>query len=383
MTGFFTSPRVAWGPGAVEQLSGLGARRAFLVVDPSVAASGGQRRVVEEFAKSETVVEVVTATADPDHLDAVEALARRLRDFGPDWIVVVGGGRTVDGTKAARLRFELPERSPLPVAPVLELPDPPRSRLVAIPTTSGSGSDASWAVDLVGPDGEPFELAHRSLVPEWTVVDAAFSATLSNDLRRDGGVEALAQAAEAYVSAWSNPFSDALALSVVRTVLERLPHAIRWSDDPEAKEELQYAATLAGLAASNAQRGVAHALARALVAPTGLPYARLLGVALPAVLDFDHPSARDRLESLANAVRRSDESSPVPLATRVRKFYDAVRFPTDLPAAGASIERVTEEKARIVARVLRTPGVLANPRVPSTADVEGLLAALLGGPSPR
>ena len=383
MTGFFTSPRVAWGPGAVEQLSGLGARRALLIVDPVVAGAGGHRRVAEELVKSETVVEVVTAASDADHVSVVETLARRFTDFGPDWLVAVGGGRTLDGVKAARLLYERPDLSLRSVSPVFELPEPPRSRLVAIPTTSGSGSEASWAVDLVGSEGEPFELAHRSFVPDWAIVDATFSETLPNDLRRDGGVEALGQAVEAYLSAWSNPFSDALALSVSRTMFERLPHAIRWSDDPEAKEEAHYAATLAGLAASNAQRGVAHALARALVAPTGLPYARLLGIALPSVLDFDQPSARDRLESLGSGVRRPDETSPVPLASRLRKFYELLRFPADLGAAGVPPERLTDDRARIVARVLRTPGVLANPRVPSAADVDALLTSIATGPAAR
>ncbi|MGA8710609.1 MAG: iron-containing alcohol dehydrogenase [Thermoplasmata archaeon] len=383
MTGFFTSPRIAWGPGAVEQLSGLGARRALLVADPVVAAHDGHRRVVEELAKSETVVEVFLAGPDPDRLDAVGDLAQRLTGFAPDWLVAVGGGRTLDGAKAARLLLERPGLSLSALPPVFELPDPPRCRFVAIPTTSGSGSEASWSVDLRSVEGDPFELAHRALVPDWAIVDVAFAETLPNDLLRDGAVEALAQATEAYLSAWANPFSDALALSVARTVLERLPHALKWSDDPDAKEALHCAATLSGLAASNAQRGVAHALARALEAPTGLPYARLLGIALPYALDFAHPSARDRLESLGAAMRRSDESSPLPIAARVRKFYENIRLPTDLKAAGVAPERLAESRASIIANALRSPGVLANPRVPSGPDLEVLLTSMTVGATVR
>src|SRR5208282_5701123 len=109
----------------------------------------------------------------------------------------------------------------------------------------------------------------------------------------------------------------------------------------DAKEALHGAATLAGLAASNAQRGVAHALARALVGPTGLPYAHLLGIVLPYALDFDHPAAR------------------------VRKFYENIRLPTDLKAAGILPEQLDAHRGSIVANALRLPGVLANPRVPS------------------
>jgi alcohol dehydrogenase class IV len=383
MTGFFTSPRIAWGPGAVEQLSSLGARRAYLVVDPAVASRRGHHRVAEELAKSETIVEVFESGTEPDRLDSVAELAKRLTVFAPDWLIAVGGGRSLDGAKAARLAFERPDLSFSALTPVLEMPDPPRCRFVAIPTTSGSGSEASWSVDLRSTEGELLEIAHRSLVPDWAVVDVAFAETLSNELRRDGAAETLGQAVEAYLSAWANPFSDALALSAARTVLERLPHALRWSDDPDAKEALHGAATLAGLAASNAQRGVAHALARALVGPTGLPYAHLLGIVLPYALDFDHPSARDRLEALGASVRRPDEASPVPIAARVRKFYENVRIPTDLKAAGIPPERLEEHRASIVAQALRMPGVLANPRVPSAPDLGALLTSVMVGGSVR
>jgi alcohol dehydrogenase class IV len=383
MTGFFTSPRIAWGPGAVEQLSGLGAKRAFLVVDPAVAARKGHLRVVEEFAKSESTVEEFTVGPEPDRLDSVGQLAKRLTDFAPDWLVVAGGGRAIDAVKAARLGFERPDLALPALTPVFELPEPPRCRLVAIPTTSGSGSEASWSVDLWTTDGDPVELANRALVPEWAIVDVAFTESLSNDLRRDGGVEALGEAVEAYLSAWANPFSDALALSAVRTLLDRLPHALKWSDDPDAAEAVHCAATLAGLAASNAQRGVAHALARALVRPTGLPYAQLLGIVLPYVLDFDHPSARDRLETLGASVRRPDESSPLPLAGRLRKFFENVRLPPDLRAAGVAPEQIEEHRSRIVAHALRIPGVLANPRVPSAHELDALLTSVMVGATGR
>lgn len=380
MTGFFTSPRVAWGPGAVEQLSGLEARRAFVVVDPNVVSRNGQHRVLEELSKSQTTVETVTAPVHADRLEEVEGVAAKARAFSPDWIVGVGGGRTLDLAKAVRLLVEAPTLTLSSLTPVFELPDPPRCRCVAIPTTSGSGSEASWAVDLRNSDDEPVELAHRSLTPDWALVDAGFAETLSNEQRRDGGAEALGQATEAYLSAWANPFSDALAVAVARTVFERLPHALKWSDDPEAKEALHYAATLSGLAASNAQRGVGHALARALMPVTGRSYGELVGILLPHVVEFDRPSARDRIEAMATALQRPDDRTAVPLGTRLLRLYDVIRLPSSLVAAGVDAAKVEENRRTIVANTLRSPGVLANPRVPAPADVELLLTAALTSP---
>jgi len=378
MTGFFTSPRIAWGPGAIEQLSGLGARRAVVVVDPTVARAGGHRRVVEELAKSETVVEVVDDLALPDRPEELDRLVARLRGAGADWVVAVGGGRVIDATKAARLLAERPEGPAASFSPVVDLPDPPRMRAVAVPTTSGSGSEASWTADVWAPDGTPVELAHRALVPDWALVDPAFAQSLSSELRVEGALETAAQALEAYLSAWANPFSDALAADALATVLERLPHALRWSDDPDAKAALHFAATSAGLASSNAQRGLAHALARALVGPTGLSYGRLIGTVLPAVLEFDRPSARDRLEALTTAVVRGEGATRVPLASRFARLFETFRFPTDLVAAGADPERLRAARGTIVAHVLRSPAVLANPRVPSAEDVGRLLDTVTG-----
>jgi alcohol dehydrogenase len=381
MTGFFTAPRIAWGPGAIEQLSGLGARRALVVVDKSVAQRAGERRVIEELAKSDTHVEVVGDLDEPDHVGSVVRLTERIRTHAPDWLVAVGGGRTIDSAKAARLAAELHGVPIEQVTPVHEVADPPRVRLVALPTTSGSGAEASWTADLIAEDGTPIEVAHRAMVPDWALVDAGLAAGLSADRIVDGAFEAATLAVEAYVSAWSNPFSDALAIDAATTVVRRLPHAIRWSDDPDARAALHYAATVAGLASSNSQRGVGHALARALLEPSGLAYGRLMGMVLPLVVEFDHPSARDRLEALAVAVTSPEENGRVPLPVRLRRLGELAHLPANLRAAGVSTDRVTSAREQVVARTLRSPAVLANPRVPNAEEVQRMLDALLGLPA--
>jgi alcohol dehydrogenase class IV len=378
VSGFFVAPRLAWGPGALEQLSGLGARDAVLLVDPAVAARDGSRRVVEELAKSDTTVEVVDAGSRPHAIDEVDRLASGRSGHVPDLLVAMGGGRTIDAAKAVRLRWTRPDLSLASLPPLWEPPADPRVTLVAVPTTSGSGADASWAADLRAPDGAPLELAHRSFVPDWTLVDPGCAAALDRAAVLDGGLEALGLASEAYLSAWANPLSDALALDAAATVTHRLPHAIRWSDDPDARAALHYAATSAGLAASNAQRGLAHALARAMEGTTGLSYARLVGILLPRVLEFDHPSARERLETLAERARERDERGELSLAHRLRRLYEQLGFPSTVRAAGGSVDAGSGALETIVAQTLRSPATLANPRVPTRDDVSALVTGALG-----
>jgi alcohol dehydrogenase class IV len=382
MTAFFTSPAIAWGPGAVEQLSGLAVRRALVLADPAVARGVGLRRVEEELGKVAATVETVADIPTPDHVAALTGLIDRARASAPDCVVAVGGGRCLDGAKALRLALECPELSLDALPGVLPLPETRAVQLVAVPTTSGSGAEASGTADLVGSDGGLLELSHRRLGADWALVDPEFSASLPPSELVPCALEAAALAIEAYVSAWSNPFSDALALDAAATVVRRLPHAVKWSSDPDARSAVHYAATCAGLAVSNAQRGVAHALARALVGPTHRPYAHLLGIVLPAVLEFDRPGARDRLETLAIAVAPPDDRASVPLAARLRRMYEGLRFPLDLAAAGIPAEALADARTSIVENTLRSPAALANPRVPNAADVAGLLDAVSGSPRP-
>ena len=377
MVAFVTAPSIAWGPGALEQLSGLGAARAAVVVDPAVAAHEGPRRVVEELERAGASVLTVADGVVSNHLEAIAGLADRLRHFDPDWMVVVGGGTAIDAAKAARLLLERPELS-LAQPPVdLGLPERLRVHLAAAPTTSGSGAEASWVADLVAPNGAPLEVAHRSLVPEWAIVDPGLAEGLPPAALVAGAFETASLACEAYLSAWANPFSDALAVDAVRTVVRRLPHALRWSDDPDARPALHYAATSAGIAQSNSQRGLTHALARALVRPTGLAYATVLGVLLPFVLEFDRPAARERLEALAETLRLPEEGSLPSVADRLRRLATSSGAPTNLLGAGATTSAIVAERSRIVAETLRSPAVLANPKVPTGPEVEELLAVVV------
>jgi alcohol dehydrogenase class IV len=346
--------------------------------DPTVATHEVARRLVEELGKGDAAIEVVVASERPDRVSEIDLLVDRFRAHLPDALVAVGGGRTIDAAKALRLRWRGPDLALGALPPILEVPAEPRILSVAVPTTSGSGAEASWSADVWDAEESPVEVADRSLVPDWAVVDPAFATGLSPTQVIDGAFQTLALGTEAYLSAWSNPLSDALALDAVATVLSRLAHAVRWSDDPDARAALHYAASSAGLAASNAQRGLAHALARALERPTGLRYGRLVGIALPHVLDFNHTGARERLEVLALQGRARDDRAEGSLAERVRRLADQVRFPATVLAAGGNLDRTRPDLDRVVRETRRSPGSLANPRVPTEPELRELLTAVLG-----
>ncbi|MHB1932736.1 MAG: iron-containing alcohol dehydrogenase, partial [Thermoplasmata archaeon] len=357
----------------------------FLLTEPEIAATDGVRRISEEFAKGGASVTVRAASGPLVRTATVEALVGQCREAGPDWICAVGSGDLIDAAKAMRLRFELPEIPLEEVTPLTGFPAAPRSRLVAIPATSGRGREVSGAIALEREDGSPLEIFLRETAPDWAMVDAQLARWVPTARGIDSGLPILGQAIESLVSAWSNPFGDALAFDALLQSATQLPKLGRPMDDEEARERLHYAATQAGMAAANAQVGIAHAFALALREPTGLSYGRLYGIVLPFAVEFNFRSARDRFETISGVLASAaGEGGRIDLPLRLRTLLEGLRVPPNLVAAGVDRAALWARRKEIVARLLRAPATLANPRVPSEGEAERLLELLLdGGPAGR
>ncbi|MCI4325075.1 MAG: iron-containing alcohol dehydrogenase [Thermoplasmata archaeon] len=376
----FTSPRVVLGPGAIETLSGLGAKRPFVVVDSTLRDGPGHRRVVEELEKVDGAVATswTEVRIEPSLLD-IEPGVGAIRSASPDLVVALGGGSTIDTAKALWIRFVHPDLPLTEVTPMVELSLRTRAGLVAIPTTSGSGSEGTWTAELRAEDGRPVDVATRELVPDWALLDARLAETVPAPRRADAAADLLGHALEAAGSEWANPFSDALARDALATALTVLPKLVKHPDDDELRGAIHHAATLAGIAASNAQLGVAHALARALGPSTGLSHGRLVGILLPYATEFNYPSARDRYGRLGGPLGPPLAANRSALAERVRGVLGPLGIPRTLADAGVDRQRADAGRALAIAHAARTPSAIANPRVPSESELAGLLDAAWNG----
>jgi alcohol dehydrogenase class IV len=379
VTGFFTAPRIATGPGAIEQLSALGAQRAAIVVDPLLHRADRHQRLVEELAKTDTSVEVIPSDGAEPTIVSAEALTLRLRSFHPEWIIALGGGRTIDSAKAAWIRYACPESPLESITPLVELRLRSSAGFVAVPTTSGSGCEASWTATVRGDGGRPVELASRELVPDWALLDPALPASMAPELTAETGAEFVAHAFEAVVSEWSNPLSDAFARDAIATAFTELPKAVKHPDDLDARLALHCAATMAGIAASNSQFGAARALAVALATEGGPSYGRLLGTLLPYVAEFNYPSARDKYASLAGVFGASAVRDRSGVAERLRILWSQVGIPKTLSEAGVARIDDRESLAAVVRCARASTSAVANPRVPSEEEFARLLESAFAG----
>ena len=279
--------------GAIESLRTLRADHTMIVTDADTEARGAVDEVRRHLAPGS--VRVFTGVEPEPTEEQIRAGVAALGDSPPDLIVAVGGGSVIDAAKTIRLFHESPgltlRELTLPFLDarkrVAHYPELEHSiRLAAVPTTAGTGSEVSPAAVLTS-EGRKLTLVDYSLVPDVAIVEPRLTLTMPPVMTADTGVDALTHALEAYVSIFASPFTDAFCLQAVHLILDALPRAVRDGDDLAARTDMANAATIAGLAFSNAFVGVNHALAHAVGARFGVAHGRANGLFLRRVLRYN------------------------------------------------------------------------------------------------
>jgi alcohol dehydrogenase len=375
--------RVIFGAGAVARLPELiaaaGGSRVFLVTDPGVLAAGIADRAIAASDLPATVFSEV----EPNPSGAtVESGASALRASGLDGTVIVaaGGGSAMDAAKA----IALGAANDRPLWD-LEYDGPslqPGRPIVAIPTTAGTGSEAHpFAVITHEEIGRKDYIGHRSLLPYATILDPELTLGLPAEVTAATGVDALTHSLESLLSRNGNPFAEATALGVIRTVADWLPRAMADGSDLEARSQMLVASHLAGVGqASGTGVGLVHALGHAIGTRGRLGHGTALATVLPEVLGF----------YLAETALRDRELALVGVALRAASSTE--HYAT---AAGAAIGELRRLLASLGQRpTLRSLGfddamldlvaqdaiddaaIKNSPRLPTVAEARGILASV-------
>jgi acetaldehyde dehydrogenase/alcohol dehydrogenase len=384
--------------GALDSLRTLATRTAVIVTDAPTQARGAVDEV-HRHLRSAAVHVIGDVEPEPGEARA-RAGAELLDRLRPDLIVAVGGGSVLDAAKAMRLFQEHPEVTlaelTLPFLDarkrVSEYPQGPhRVRLAAVPTTAGTGSEVSPAAVLTA-GGRKVTLVDYTLVPDVAVVDPTLTLTMPPTLTADTGIDALTHALEAYVSIFASPYTDAFCLQAVHLILDALPRAVAEPGDLRARTAMANAATLAGLAFSNAFLGVNHALAHAVGARFGVAHGRANGVLLPHVLRYNAaipskfmpapgysayvaPQKYAQIAWVLGLGGRGEDAARQRLFNRVGEVLRAVGIPESFAAHGIPRDDYTAALPELTEAAFVDPSGRTNPRMPLLAELTGLLEA--------
>jgi len=382
---YFVSPQIVFGEGALCALDELEGRRALIVTDRNLVELGLVERVRAHLDRAGLESMIFDGVQPDPDLETVRRGARVATDFGPDWIVGLGGGSSIDAAKAIWILYERPDIDPAAINPFVTLGLRQKARLIAIPTTSGTGSEVTWATVLTDPDEQrKLAVGTKECLADMAIVDPALAAAMPPVLTADTGLDALTHAIEAYACTWHTDITDGLCIHAVRLVLEFLPRAVRDGSDADARERLHNAATCAGLGFGNTMAGIAHSMGHAIGAVFHVAHGRAVGVCLPYTIEFAARERPERYAELARYVGCSDEAGPAgarSLVQRVRDLCRTIGAPLSLAEAGIQRSAFEAKLEKLVDDAANDTSIVAAPRVPSYDELEQLLRCAYEGRS--
>lgn len=373
-TTFSIPTTIYMGGDALERLQALPIKKALLVCDPFLVQSGGVKLVTGRLEAMGAQWELFDQIVPDPTVDLVSGGVARILDYRPDTLIALGGGSALDAGKAINFIYTQMGAAEKPL-------------FVAIPTTSGTGSEVTSFSVLTDPTaGAKYPLVDDRMLPEYALLDTAFTLSVPPKVTADTGLDILTHAMEAYVSPSANDFTDALAEKAVALVFGFLPRAVRSGGDLEARQRLHNASCMAGIAFNNASLGLCHGMAHPLGALLHLPHGRSNALLLPHVIGFnaglgetgDFP-ARARYAALAKQSGCCSYTEAVAVQSLVRKLQ-ALMTEIGMPHKLESPEhraQVSEHLDALAEGALADRCTGGNPRAASPEQVKELYRKLL------
>lgn len=348
MKAFSSRTRIVYGTGAISEVKALGVKRLLVVADPFFAKNGTASRIAEVSGAEATEI---FDQVRPDPTVTLTAGGTALvKEFQPDAVVALGGGSALDCAKAM-VYF-----SGMDI------------RLVAIPTTSGSGSEVTDFAILTH-NGVKHPLVDEKLAPEVAILDDDLLQEMPRSLIADSGFDVLAHALEGYVAKNATPITDALARDAFCCAFEALPAS--FGGRKEVRLRIHMASTMAGMAFTQAGLGMCHAIAHVLGGMYHIPHGRLNAILLPTVIGCNTQAAGEKYAALARAAglnAGADTLAVRNLKNALVRLRKELQLPESLAQAGVSPSVLRADTEKIVKAVLEDGCCVTNP-----VKVEGFM----------
>ncbi len=384
---------------AVENLLHFPSRSTIIITNPSMEQIG-HVNTVRRYIPPQTLVHVSVIPDEEPNAKIVAQGVEALNFYKADQIIALGGGSVIDAAKIMKLKYESPEADLEELAaPFLDLrkrviqyptEKTNRARLIAISTTSGTGSEVTpFAVLSDKERRRKVTLADYSLTPDVAIVDPQFVMSMPKGLTVDTGVDCLTHALEAGVSIYASPYTDSNAVQAIRLVFKYLPIAYENPRDEEARTMMHNAACIAAIAFSNASVGVNHALAHAFGARFGVAHGRANALMLPHVIAYNAsvptkfmPSPNQRgyiahkkyamMADLLGLGGHTVEEKVNNLVAATEELLDRLAVPRSIADLGISAEEFERAMPDLVKIAFDDPSGRSNPRMPLISELAEL-----------
>jgi alcohol dehydrogenase class IV len=358
-----------------ETLQSLGLSKPLIVTDAYLQNSGRAQILVDQLSAAGIPARVFADTVPEPTVASLDAMMDFLKQGDHDCVVGFGGGSPIDSAKAAALLAM--HEGPIARYKAPHIQNEPGLPIIAIPTTAGTGSEATrFTIITEVANDEKMLCAGLAYLPVAALVDYELTLTCPPRLTADTGIDALTHAIEAYVSRRANVFSDEFALSAMRAIAPNLRRV--WADpgDRAAREAMMFGSMQAGIAFSNASVALVHGMSRPIGAHFHVPHGLSNAMLLPTVTAWSAPAALGRYAACARATGVASEDEGDQIA--VNRLVEALKqLNADLNVPGPKAYGIDEARWRSLLPLMAEQALASgspgnNPITPNAEEITAL-----------
>lgn len=377
MKTFSLSPKVIFNRGSLESLAQFAQQQAFIVSDQTMAQFGYIDKVKTILEKAHSHITVwADAQPNPD-VAVVSSCLKAMQTASPDLLIALGGGSVIDTAKAALyMNRELQEKNTGKKVP--------RPLFIAVPSTSGTGSEVTSFSVITDGDGQKTTLIDAYMAPDIAILDPTCTNAIPYRITVDTGLDVLTHALEAYVSSEATDFSDAMAEKAIKVCFEMLPVLKENLDNNTARERMHNASCLAGAAFENAGLGINHSLAHAIGGQYHLSHGRSNALLLESVMIYNaelngkaNKTAAEKYAYLATILgfdARTSREGTVNLIQGVRDLKRLLDVESGLSAFDHLYwEEFQKDLDHLAQQAMNDRCTATTPRQPSIEDLKEIL----------
>jgi alcohol dehydrogenase class IV len=372
----FACPLIVYGDNALDYLAQVKGKKAFIVTDKNIVKLGLAKLVTDQLDAINIKWKIFDEVEPEPSLDTIKKGGIAVGNYQPDWVIGIGGGSCMDAAKAIICLLARPDLEPEAVSVLETFNFREKAKLMAIPTTSGTGSEATWAIVLTDTkDNRKLGLGTTEDMPDVAILDPVMVAGMPPQITGDTGMDVICHAIEGYTSTWGTSMTLGPGLIATRLTLDYLVRAYKNGNDLEARKEMMYAATLGGMSFGNSMAGLGHSTGHALGALFHIPHGRAVGLFLPYTMEYLMNGSDDTLAKYAEMARYcrvasgSDKECANALVARVRALAKEIRQPLSVKDCGIEKTKYEQSMPGLVERALNEVMTMTVTRVPGEEDL--------------
>ena len=374
--------------------------RAFIVCDPGMVQLGYADLIIEELRKRNNKVhfEIFSEVEPNPSTNTVYKGTEQIVNFKPDTIIALGGGSAIDAAKGMWLFYEHPETEFFGAKQkfldirkrIYKFPKAEKSRLVCVPTTSGTGAEVTpFAVITDSETHVKYPLADYALTPDVAIIDPQFVLSVPKSISADTGMDVLTHALESYVSVMASDYTRGLSMEAIKLVFANLRNSVN-NQDPIAREKMHNASAIAGMAFANAFLGICHSVAHKIGGEYNIPHGRTNAILLPHIIrynakdpqkhaifpKYDYFRAHEDYAQIAKDLGfkgNTTEELVDSLVTEIIKLGKDVGIDMNLKAQGVTQEVLDNTVDRMAELAYEDQCTTANPKEPLISELKQII----------